>query len=1162
MNVTVYRIDNGPNRDLILISASGDSKFYPGNGTLVSGINISSGSGGVVGPDLQAIELLTGTDTIYYRSASDTWSPVSIGTGISFTGGLLRTSLDNDLTALAALTGTSTIYYRSATDTWSPVTVGTPLSFSAGTLSTDADLAALEALTGTGTIYYRSAANTWSPITIGSGITFTTGNLSSSVSAVLDGDLNAIAELTGTGTLYYRSATDTWTPVTFSGMNFTTGLMSPYATDVLIENVRPVFNHAGYLGYSNAEYLTYLAGQKNYRNTPIYVSGGSLITSNRGFNFPFVASTSMCNTGNIQPYYASGASSRSTNALISDPYLNLVVSGTGASQLILTGAGIYSQSNSTGTFLCSPLDRALPTGFQLVFYNTGYTLNRGVLHVMSTVNSGATSIPVSTLYSAVSLSGNDFGLPLNAYLHQAGVPSSIVRDVQVIGHPATSINYDWATYEGSRRYNCDGISISAIGTRVINCQASNFPGHGFYITYPLSSATLSGPETGFDTEAILVDDLIAHHCLCGITLAATDTKAGKMVAHRCRDIGIQILGAGIHTPNAHAYGCGTGIYSYGNVYNATYQGENCNYGVVFGSNASRSSVDTIRAYTNTRLGVKFAGSVLDIGCCLIDHSSTTQTNSDVTNAGYDGWAAIINSYADYSKFHNIDIQCSNSASGLSIGSYNPSTKALTFTKIHARIGGTAGGGVGTYIICPLVNCDIDFTVDGFARGILFHSAATPSSGNTITFRGANTTNITWPDSTTGTLATPNIPTGLAAYNSISIIPNGARPTYSPLTVQNGGTSATGASQARTNLGLAIGTDIHGYNNDLAAIASLTGSGVAYYRSGAGTWNPIVFGSGTTFNNGTLTATITGGLGPDLTALEATNGTNILYYRESDGSWKEALPTGDLTTRQTYKSVILDTNTYSGHLIANGIYDLQNDAFTFMENSILYQTSSADIQGLSPSVYVFPITNGGTAATTTAGARANLGLTIGTNVQAYDADLTSLSNAAAVDSLYYRSAASTWSPVTVNSGIVFSGGNLSSTIKKSITFSLFGPNDIVTSGNNKAMYSVPPGLSGSNLTYAHAYVNNTGMSGTTNIMITRTRTTGTGVGVTSTIDMLSSALILESGKNGTENASSQYVINTTGKDLKTYDILRVNITGVSAVPPTGLLVTLESTWGLY
>jgi hypothetical protein len=43
--------------------------------------------------------------------------------------------LDGDLTALAALAGTDTIYYRSAANTWTAVTIGTGLGWSGGTLS-------------------------------------------------------------------------------------------------------------------------------------------------------------------------------------------------------------------------------------------------------------------------------------------------------------------------------------------------------------------------------------------------------------------------------------------------------------------------------------------------------------------------------------------------------------------------------------------------------------------------------------------------------------------------------------------------------------------------------------------------------------------------------------------------------------------------------------------------------------------------------------------------------------------------------------------------------------------------------------------------------------------------------------------------------------------
>lgn len=62
-----------------------------------------------------------------------------------------KQALDADLTALAALSGTNTIYYRSAANTWTAVTIGGGLSFAAGTLdavasSLDATLTSIAAL--------------------------------------------------------------------------------------------------------------------------------------------------------------------------------------------------------------------------------------------------------------------------------------------------------------------------------------------------------------------------------------------------------------------------------------------------------------------------------------------------------------------------------------------------------------------------------------------------------------------------------------------------------------------------------------------------------------------------------------------------------------------------------------------------------------------------------------------------------------------------------------------------------------------------------------------------------------------------------------------------------------------------------------------------------
>jgi hypothetical protein len=55
-----------------------------------------------------------------------------------------------------------------------------------------------------------------------------------------------------------------------------------------------------------------------------------------------------------------------------------------------------------------------------------------------------------------------------------------------------------------------------------------------------------------------------------------------------------------------------------------------------------------------------------------------------------------------------------------------------------------------------------------------------------------------------------------------------------LPVAEGGTGASNASQARSNLGLTIGTNVQAYDGDLGAISGLTTNGFAY-RSGTNTW---------------------------------------------------------------------------------------------------------------------------------------------------------------------------------------------------------------------------------------------------------------------------------------------------------------------------------------
>jgi hypothetical protein len=176
-------------------------------------------------------------------------------------------------------------------------------------------------------------------------------------------------------------------------------------------------------------------------------------------------------------------------------------------------------------------------------------------------------------------------------------------------------------------------------------------------------------------------------------------------------------------------------------------------------------------------------------------------------------------------------------------------------------------------------------------------------------------------------------------------------------VAYGGTGATNAGDARTNLGLVIGTDVQAYNSTLAAVAAGTYSGddsiTTVGTISSGTWQ------------GTAVGVSYGGTGASNAADARTNlglaiGTNV----------------------QAYNSTLSD--------VANGVYT-GDDSITTVGT-----ISSGTWQGTAVGV-----SYGGTGATNAGDARTNLGLAIGTNVQAYDADLSAIAGlTSAADKLPY------------------------------------------------------------------------------------------------------------------------------------------------------------------
>jgi len=104
----------------------------------------------------------TGTGTGSARTITGPAAGITVSNGDGVSGNPTL-ALANDLAALEALSGTSTIYYRSGVDTWTAVTIGGNLGFSAGTLGSSLGTAATAA-TGTSgaTVPLLNGTNTWS----------------------------------------------------------------------------------------------------------------------------------------------------------------------------------------------------------------------------------------------------------------------------------------------------------------------------------------------------------------------------------------------------------------------------------------------------------------------------------------------------------------------------------------------------------------------------------------------------------------------------------------------------------------------------------------------------------------------------------------------------------------------------------------------------------------------------------------------------------------------------------------------------------------------------------------------------------------------------------------------------------------------------------------
>ena len=239
-----------------------------------------------------------------------------------------------------------------------------------------------------------------------------------------------------------------------------------------------------------------------------------------------------------------------------------------------------------------------------------------------------------------------------------------------------------------------------------------------------------------------------------------------------------------------------------------------------------------------------------------------------------------------------------------------------------------------------------------------------------------------------------------------------------LAIGDGGTGASDVSSARSNLGLEIGVDVQGYDGDLADLADgtlsaskvenneyfITSPGTAGEAwisdgAGAGSWGDAtgITGAASTIDTEDLTAkrAVISNINGKID-VSVTSSTELAFL---DGVTSSVQP--QLDDKQTLDSDLTDLAALSqgdGNLIVsdgtNWTVENGSDArATLGLGSVATQDAGSIVLtgGTISGITDIAIDDGGTGASDVSTARSNLGVELGVDVQAYDADLADLAD---------------------------------------------------------------------------------------------------------------------------------------------------------------------------
>lgn len=381
------------------------------------------------------------------------------------------------------------------------------------------------------------------------------------------------------------------------------------------------------------------------------------------------------------------------------------------------------------------------------------------------------------------------------------------------------------------------------------------------------------------------------------------------------------------------------------------------------------------AYTSNTLGdfgattsAELAGVISDEtgSGSLVFGTAPTFTTSIDGGASFAAFASSDTLTVGYSGTDASTTNISTGAAGSgNTKTVNVGTGGATGSTTNVNLGSSEGGTVtvnndltvqGDLVVNGTTTSINSTTLSVDDKNIELASTASPSDvaadGAGITVKGTTDKTFNWVDSTDAWTASEHMDiasgkeyhvNGTSVLNATTL---GSGVTTSSLTavgtiatgtweatdigISHGGTGASTASGARTNLGLAIGSDVQAYSSVLDDVAAETYTGSTSTTTlgtiSTGTWNGTTIGIA---YGGTGSTTANGALNNLLPSQTSANG----YYLKSDGTnatWA-AVPTGaagDLTGDTLASNVVNSSLTSLGTLTGatvNGVITLQDSA---------------------------------------------------------------------------------------------------------------------------------------------------------------------------------------------------------------------------------------------